>query len=87
MTALFKMIGSSIGPAVAGILMQTNQTFVNGVTGSFPSSESYDMIFLTIALTSLVPLLLAPFLRKKLMPPHPALDDQGYTRSEKETKC
>jgi MFS family permease len=80
MTALFKMIGSSIGPAVAGILMQTNQTVVNGITGSFPSSESYNLIFLTIALTSLVPLLLAPFLRKKLMPPHPAL-------AEKETKC
>jgi MFS family permease len=87
MTALFKMIGSSIGPAVAGIFMQTNQTIVNGVTGSFPSSESYNLIFLTTALTSLVPLLLALFLRKKLMPPYPALDDQRYTTSEKETKC
>jgi MFS family permease len=66
MTVLFKMIGSSIGPAVAGIFMQTNQAIVKGVGGSFPSSDSYNLIFLTLALTSLVPVVLAIFIRKRL---------------------
>jgi MFS family permease len=66
MTVLFKMIGSSIGPAVAGIFMQTNQAIVKGVIGSFPSSDSYNLIFLTLALTSLVPVVLAIFIRKRL---------------------
>jgi MFS family permease len=66
MTTLFKMIGSSIGPAVAGIFMQTNQAIVKGVVGSFPSSDSYNLIFLTLALTSLVPVVLAIFIRERL---------------------
>ena len=66
MTVLFKMIGSSIGPAVAGIFMQTNQAIVKGVVGSFPSPDSYNLIFLTLALTSLVPVVLAIFIRKRL---------------------
>jgi MFS family permease len=74
MTVLFKMIGSSIGPAVAGIYMQTNQGIVKGVAGSFPSSDSYNMIFLTIALISLIPVILALFLRKKLRAPLSTLD-------------
>jgi hypothetical protein len=44
MTTLFKMIVSSIGPAVAGIFMQTNQAIVKGVVGSFPSSDSYNQL-------------------------------------------
>jgi MFS family permease len=66
MTVLFKMIGSSIGPAVTGIFMQTNQAIVKGVVGSFPSPDSYNMIFLTLALTSVIPVVLANFIRKRL---------------------
>jgi MFS family permease len=73
MTTLFKMIGSSIGPAVAGIFMQTNQAIVKGVVGSFPSPDSYNMIFLTLALISVIPVVLAIFLKKRLAP-LPALD-------------
>lgn len=65
MTVLFNLIGASIGPAVAGIYMQANQVFVNDVIGSFPSPETYNLIFLTIALTSLVPVALSIFIRKK----------------------
>jgi MFS family permease len=68
MTTLFKMIGSSIGPAVAGIFMQTNQAIVKGVVGSFPSPDSYNMIFLTLALISVIPIVLAIFLKKRLAP-------------------
>jgi len=66
MTVLFTLIGGSVGPAVAGIYMQANQVFVNDVIGSFPSPDSYNLIFFTIALTSLVPVVLSIFIRKKL---------------------
>jgi len=36
----------AIGPAIAGMYMQKDQVSVNGVSGSFPSSESYNMVFL-----------------------------------------
>ena len=66
MTVLFNLIGGSVGAAVAGIYMQANQVFVNDVTGSFPSADSYNLIFFTIALISLVPVVLSIFIRKKL---------------------
>jgi MFS family permease len=65
MTTLFKMIGSSIGPAVAGLYMQTNQAIVEGVDGSYPSPDSYNLIFITLALTSVIPVVLAIFIGKK----------------------
>ncbi len=65
MTVLFNLIGGSIGPAVAGIYMQSHQVIVKGVVGSFPSPDSYNLIFLTIALTSLVPVALAILIGKK----------------------
>ena len=65
MTVLFNLVGGSIGPAVAGIYMEANQVFVKGVIGSFPSPESYNLIFFTIALISLVPIGLSIFIRKK----------------------
>jgi MFS family permease len=68
MTVLFNLVGSSIGPAVAGIYMQTHQAIVKGVAGSFPSPDSYNLIFFTLALASLLPLLLAVFIRKRLAP-------------------
>ncbi|MGA8843792.1 MAG: MFS transporter [Nitrososphaeraceae archaeon] len=67
MTVLFNLIGGSVGPAIAGIYMQSNQVVIKGVNGSFPSSESYSLIFLTIVLISFVPILFAFFLRKNLM--------------------
>ena len=66
MTVLFNLIAGSVGAAVAGIYMEANQVFVNDVIGSFPSPGSYNLIFLTIALSSLVPIVLSIFIRKKL---------------------
>jgi MFS family permease len=66
MTVLFNLVGGSIGPAFAGIYMQTHQAMVKGVSGSFPSSESYNLIFLSLALASLIPLVLAVFVRRRL---------------------
>jgi fucose permease len=54
MNLLIYLIGSSVGPVIAGILMQANQVFVrsNSVSASFPSPESYSLIFLTATLIS-----------------------------------
>jgi MFS family permease len=67
MTVLFNLIGGSIGPAIAGIYMQTHQAIVKGVEGSFPSPDSYNMIFLILALASLIPIVLAVFIRRRLV--------------------
>ena len=67
MTVLFNLIGSSIGPTVAGIQMETNQISVKDVIGSFPSPGSYDVIFLTIALISIISIFLAFFIRTRLV--------------------
>ncbi len=45
---LLRYIGSAIGPAVAGMLMQANQSVINtadGISRSFPSKASYNFIF------------------------------------------
>jgi len=66
MTVLFNLIGSSIGPAIAGIYMQAHQAIVKGAVGSFPSPDSYNLIFLNLALTSLISVAIAIFIRKRL---------------------
>ena len=70
MTVLFNLVGGSVGPAVAGIYMQANQVLIKGV-GSYPSPDSYNLIFLTIALASLIPIALSIYIRKRY--PHKAL--------------
>jgi MFS family permease len=65
MTAIFKMIGSSIGPAIAGVYMQTSQASVENIIGSFPSTDSYNQIFLTLTLMSIVPVVLATIIMKR----------------------
>lgn len=67
MSSLIRIMGSSIGPALAGMYMQTNQSTlkVDGVVGSFPSAESYTLIFLTAAICSLASIALAVLLRSK----------------------
>ena len=70
MTVLFNLVGGSVGPAVAGIYMQANQVLLKGV-GSYPSPDSYNLIFLTIALASLIPIALSIYIRKRC--PHKVL--------------
>jgi hypothetical protein len=65
------LIGSSIGPAIAAIYMQTYQQEVaKGVssTGSFfPSPISYNMIFLTATLISAISVALVMVLRRRII--------------------
>ena len=66
MTVLLNLIGGAVGPTVAGIYMQTNQIFVKGADGYFPSPYSYDLIFLTAALLSLVTIALVIIIKKRM---------------------
>jgi MFS family permease len=67
MSVVLFLIGSSIGPAIAGIYMQTHQELVKGVTaGSFPSAISYNLIFLTAALISVMSITLVIILRRRI---------------------
>jgi MFS family permease len=67
MSVVLFLIGSSIGPAIAGIYMQTHQELAKGVTtGSFPSAISYNLIFLTAALISAVSITLVMILRRRI---------------------
>jgi hypothetical protein len=43
--------------------MQANQVLIKGV-GSYPSPDSYNLIFLTIALASLIPIALSIYIKK-----------------------
>jgi fucose permease len=47
-TVLLNLIGGAVGPAIAGIIMQTNQVSIagnNDTVGAFPSPQSYYLIF------------------------------------------
>ena len=68
-SSLMRIIGASIGPAVAGMLMQSNQSIltIGGLARFFPSIESYNLIFLTAAILSIVSIALAILLRERVM--------------------
>jgi MFS family permease len=57
MTTLLYLIGTSVGPVLAGVFMQANQTLLPFV-GSFPAPQSYNLIFLTAAIMSILSFIL-----------------------------
>jgi MFS family permease len=59
---LLRYIGSAIGPAVVGMLMQSNQSVIKtaeGIYTAFPSRESYDFIFLFILIAVAITIILS----------------------------
>jgi MFS family permease len=62
--ALLLFIGMAIGPALAGMYMENHET-VEGVDGSYPSAGSYDLVFLTAGLLSVVSVGFALILRRR----------------------
>ena len=65
---LMRILGSSIGPALAGMYMQANQSSVvmaGQTAASFPSANAYTSIFLTAVMLSAASIGLAIFLRAK----------------------
>jgi hypothetical protein len=57
MTTLLYFIGTSVGPVLAGVFMQANQTLLPRI-GSFPAPQSYDLIFLTAVIMSVLSVIL-----------------------------
>ena len=70
MNLLIYLIGSSVGPVIAGIYLQANQIFVESETGSisasFPSPESFNLIFLTAPLISVASVAFAILLNRSM---------------------
>ena len=68
MTSLMRIVGASIGPALAGMYMQTNQTLLNvsGIINYFPSSISFELIFLSAVMVSVISIVLAIILRQRV---------------------
>jgi MFS family permease len=67
MSTLIRIVGASVGPAMAGMYMQTHKATIAGIIGTFPTAESYNLIFLTAALISCVSIGLAFALRRQLV--------------------
>jgi MFS family permease len=66
MNLLIYLIGSSVGPVIAGIYLQANEVFVESISDSFPSPESYNLIFLTAALISVSSIAFAILLNRSM---------------------
>ena len=69
MSSLMRIIGAAIGPALAGMYMQTHQSLmnVNGIFGYFPSATSFNMIFISAVAFSFASVALAILLRRKVI--------------------
>ncbi|MGG6460452.1 MAG: MFS transporter [Candidatus Eiseniibacteriota bacterium] len=68
MDHLIYLIGSSVGPVIAGTYMQAHQVITNPsdrISTSYPSPESYSMIFLTATITSLASVIFAILLIRR----------------------
>ncbi len=75
MASLLRIVGSSIGPALAAVYLQSHQYKVVNIIGngqlqqqSFPNAEAYNLIFLTAAILSLVSISLALLLKLSAPP-------------------
>jgi hypothetical protein len=62
--ALLLFIGMAIGPALAGVYMESHET-IKGVQGSYPSLDSYTLVYITSTLLSAVSLGFALMLRRR----------------------
>jgi MFS family permease len=67
MSSMLRIVGSSVGPALAAMYMQTNQSVinVNGIPESLPSSVSFDLIFFTAIMLSIASITVSMILSKK----------------------
>jgi len=66
MTVLLMLVGNSLGPSLAGMYQQMYRGTIPDISGTFPSAQAYDQIFLTAVLLSLISVFLAVALRKKM---------------------
>jgi hypothetical protein len=68
MNNLLRILGSSVGPALAGVYMQMFQSTVQvaGTRMVFPSMQAYSVIFLTAMMLSIASMGLAFYLKYRL---------------------
>jgi MFS family permease len=66
MTLLLNLIGQSIGPSIAGMFQQMNRSTIDGILGTFPTPEAYDLIFFTAFVISLTSIIFAISLNRKV---------------------
>lgn len=64
--ALLFFLGMAIGPALSGIYIQTNQSSIDGIDGLFPSKESFNLIFLTAGILSIVSMFNLVVLKRRM---------------------
>jgi MFS family permease len=67
--SLLRIIGCAIGPALAGMYMQINQTnlSVNGISTNVPSQLSFDLIFFSAIIMSVISIILSILLARKVL--------------------
>lgn len=70
MNTLFRLVGASVGPAVAGMLMQANQMTIDGLM--FPSPGSYSAIFVAAAALAAAMLAMTLALKRAIGRDNPA---------------
>lgn len=63
-TSLLFIIGMSIGPVISSLFLQNFKTLIYENNNFLPSSEAYNLIFLTAASISLVPTILILYIKK-----------------------
>src|SRR5688572_2293747 len=68
-SSLLRIIGSSIGPALAAMYMEMNQTKLSiyGIETYFPSLFSFDMIFFNAIILSIISIILSLLLSRKIL--------------------
>lgn len=62
--ALLLFIGMAIGPALTGVYLENHET-ITGIPGSYPSLESYNLVYITSGLLSAVSLTFVLLLKKR----------------------
>ena len=62
--ALLLFLGMAIGPALTGVYLESHEN-IDGVSGSYPSPGSYNLVFLTLGLLSAVSLGFVLILKKR----------------------
>ncbi|MBV9179652.1 MAG: MFS transporter [Nitrososphaeraceae archaeon] len=69
MSTLMRIIGSAVGPALAGMYMQTHQSLlhINGIAQYFPSPGSFNLIFFSAVVLSVGSIVLAIILRQRVL--------------------
>lgn len=59
MAMLLNLVGMSVGPSMAGVFQQMNRGVVEGIAGTFPTGDAYNLIFITAAAVSIASVAMA----------------------------